>query len=278
VIAVKRIQPAHQQSLDEAKAALELDLKAERAQDKLAETAKKIDDQLAGGAKLEEAGAPFGLKPVTVAPVDATGKHADGSPAPELKGHEDILKAVFAAAKDAPAQIQDGKGGSAFAVAVTDLVPPALRPLDSVRAKVVEAYIAEAKAAAATARANDLAAKAKAGTPFGALSKEANAIVVPVGPLIRDAKDSALGAGVVSALFDLGKAGDVTVAVGADGPVLVRLGEIIRATPKSPADTAPLERETAQQVQGDLSAQYIGALKKIYPVKLHDQVLEAMRQ
>ena len=224
-----------------------MDLKAEKARDKVAEAAKQIDDQLAGGASLIEAGKPLGLTPAAIKGVDAHGKHMDGTLAPELKGRAEILKTAFETDKDAPAQIkQDGKD-AAFAVAVEAITPPALRPLGVVKAKVVEGYTAEAKATAATDKAQALIEKSKAGASFKDLADQADTSVTSIGPVLRTTRDKAISPRVLTTLFALTRVGDVAVASTAEGPVLVKLGEIAAPAPQSADDKAAAEKRCSHR-------------------------------
>jgi peptidyl-prolyl cis-trans isomerase D len=278
VVTVERIEPSHQIPLDQAKSAVEADLKSEKARTSLADVAKKIDDQLAGGATLAEAGKPFGLTPIVVPPVDAKGAAQQGAGLPSaLKDRTDILQAVFNTAKDTAAQIQDGADGSVFAVQVTDIIPPALRPFDSVKADVVKAATTEAQAKAATARAAELLKSAQGGTPLAAIARQANAIVMPIGPLKRDSKDKALGRDVVAALFTDAKPGDVAVASTDAGPVLVQLSEINTVSDFGPAATGAMAHTLEQRSQEDIAAEYELALRKRYSVKLNEATLKTMR-
>ena len=168
VIAVKAIEPLRQIPFDEEKPALEADLKAEKAQDKLATIEKKIDDQLAGGATLTEAAQPFGVQPVTVTMVDSSGKHPDGSAASEVQGKEYLLKPAFEAAANDSGQMQEAKDGTAYAFVVAAITPPALRPLESIKDKLQTDYAANAKRDAAMARATALLEKGQKGEAFGA--------------------------------------------------------------------------------------------------------------
>ena len=275
VIAVEKIEPARQMTFDEVKGTLESDIKGEKAQDKLLEVEKKIDDQLAGGAKLSEAAAAFNLKPVTIGPVDADGKKPDGAAIAEMKDEGELLKAAFAAAEGSAAEMQDAKGGDAFAVEVDHITPPALRDLNVVKDAIAKDVLQEEKEKAANTKAEELAAEIKKGTNFGALSKTANAIPVPIGPVMRDAKDKTVPALVTKALFELAKPGDVTVIADSDGPTLVHLLEIIPAA-KGESDPG-IAGELSNSLQKDITGEFMLALRQRYPVKINDKALEQLK-
>ncbi len=277
VIMVKRIEAARPLSFDEAKQALESDLKAEKARDMVSKAAKQVDDQLAGGASLADAGKAAGLTPISVKGVDSKGKHADGTIVPELHSRTELLKAAFVADKGTAAQItQDGKD-AAFAITVEQVTPPALRPLDEVKSKVIEGYLGEERVTLVKAKAADLIAKAKSGATFAALARDAGSIVVPVGPVLRSAKDKSIPPHVVATLFDLTQLGTIDQANAPEGPILVRLAEIIPATAQTADDRAVLEKTLQTQLQDDMIAEYENALRSIYPVKINQSVLDRMK-
>jgi peptidyl-prolyl cis-trans isomerase D len=277
VIAVKNIEPMHQIPFDEAKTALEADLKGEKAQDRLSEIEKKIDNQLAGGATLAEAAQPYGIEPQTVEMIDAKGQHPDGTAAPELQGKDYLLKPAFEAAANDNGQMREAPDGTAYAFVVSSVTAPALRPLDSIRDKVAKDYLAQAKRDAAMAKANELAAKGNSGTAFSALAREANAIVIPVGPFSRTAKDKTVPPDVITTLFTLDKSGAIAVAAADDGPVLVQLTDILPVAPATPAQNATLVKTTEGKLQEDMTAQYDNALRLIYPVKIHQQIVDSLQ-
>jgi peptidyl-prolyl cis-trans isomerase D len=277
VISVPRIEPGHVLPFDQVRDSIASDMQAAQAHDKLADDAKQIDDQLSGGASLADAGKPLGIAPVQVDAVDEKGQAANGGPAAALKGHEDILAAVFQASKDASPQIEDAQDGSVFAFQVTNIVPPALKPFDSVKADVLKAYVAEAKAAAAKAKAADELKRYQGGTPFAALAKDANVIPLPMGPVTRVSHDKGLDKDVLKALFALAKPDEAGIADTADGPVLVRVTEIVPVKTVDAKDLVTLTPSVAEQMQQDVSAEYEQALRKAYDVKIHQDVLNEMK-
>jgi peptidyl-prolyl cis-trans isomerase D len=276
IVQIEKIQPARHLPLEEVKNALEAELKTEPAEDKLVETEKKIDDQLAGGAKLAEAGTPFDIKPVTIGPVDATGKRPDGSDDPALKGKTEILQAAFAADEGSAAQMQETKSGDAFAVEVNQVKQPALKDYNLVKDQVEKNVREQEKSNAVSDEAEKLIAEVKKGTSFGTLAKSINVIPVPIGPLARDTKDQAVSPAVNKSLFTLSHVGDVSAVADGDGETLVQLLEIAPPV-KSGNDIALVSGSVGSDLQKDITAQYMLALRQKYPVKIHDQVLQQMK-
>ncbi len=276
VLTVKRIEPGHVLPFEQIHDEIETNLKTAAARDKLADEAKKIDDQLSGGASLAEAGKPVGLTPVQVNSVDASGLPAKANPIISLKNHDDILKAAFQSTKDTSPQIQDGADGSVFAVQVTNVTPPALKAFDDVRGEVTKAYIAQAKGDLAKHRAEDFLKRYQSGTPFAAIAKDLDLTPSPVGPVNRMPKDKGTDRDVLKTLFSLSKPNEAGIAQTTDGPVLVLMTDITPARTVDPIDAATLTSSVSDQMQKDNEAAYELALRKAYDVKINDKVLTGL--
>ncbi len=74
---------------------------------------------------------------------------------------------------------QDDKAGGYFAVRLDGVTPPTLRPLADVRAQIVADWTKEQQAAQIAKRADELAAKARAGTPMTEIADRSAASWTP---------------------------------------------------------------------------------------------------
>jgi peptidyl-prolyl cis-trans isomerase D len=144
VFRVTAMTPGSERTFDQVKDELRDKLIAERAADLMYDRANKLDNILATGASLDEIPADLGLAAVA-GTLDADGMTADGSPAP-IPGPPELRTALVKAAF----QLQPGdpphlvevqtpqEGGSAYyAMQVESIVPPAPRPYDEVKDKVL---------------------------------------------------------------------------------------------------------------------------------------------
>ena len=111
--------------------------------------ANQLDDALAGGASLEEAAKKLGLAVQTVPAVTRDGLDAAGKPLADLTSAPQLLPTAFGtdAGQTSP-QIEDGAGGY-FVLRVDQITPPALRPFDQVKDKVLADWTADAQSKAA---------------------------------------------------------------------------------------------------------------------------------
>ena len=144
VFRVTATTPGSERTFDQVKDELRDKIVAERAADLMYDRANKLDNILATGASLDEIPSDLGLAAVA-GTLDADGKTADGTPAP-IPGPPELRSAIVTAAF----QLQQGdpphlvevqtpqEGGSAYyAMQVEGVVPPAVRPYDEVKDKVL---------------------------------------------------------------------------------------------------------------------------------------------
>jgi peptidyl-prolyl cis-trans isomerase D len=279
VIVVTGIQPGHDIPFDQVKDKLVQELKHDGAAGRLDEQIDKIGDKLAGGAPMDQVAAGLGATPVRIAAVDAKGdpatagtKTADpkaAKPDPAWTATAFTLRAGETSA------IQTGKDGGYFAVRLDSVTPPALRPLQDVRADVATAWIDEQKATQTAKRAADLAAQAKSGTPFDQVASKAGLKLETSPPFSREATDTIPGApppAVIDAIFKLGKIGDIATVDTGDGQVIARLSEIRPADPFTAGQKlASLIEEIDGGMQADTLAQYGAALRQSTKIEINPQ-------
>lgn len=248
-------------------------LARERAADGVFQSSNRLDDQLAGGAPLEEVSRGLGLKLTKIAVVDATGRGPDGKPA--LAGLTDgarIVETAFTLAPNAVSRLVESRSGDFFVVRVDGVTPPALRPFDAVKDEVAAAWKAEQQAVKAAEKARGLAEQLQAAGSDGAaaLAKAAGAEYALVPAFARDqANGATLPPDVVQKLFTL-TPGQVAAGQTGAAQVLARLTQILPADPAAQAaEKDALKTSLTQALEGDVMAQFISALQQRWPVVMH---------
>lgn len=271
VVEVVSVAPGAAVPLADVRDRLVKELARERAADGVYQTSNRLDDQLAGGAPLEDVARGLALKLTKVAGVDATGKAADGKGL-ELADAARIIETAFTLAPNGVSRMTESRSGDFFVVRVDSVVPPTLRPFDEVRAAVAAAWLAEQQAAKAAEKAKALAEKLKTATAEGGpeLAKAFGAQHAVTTPFARDqATGSGLPPDVIARLFTL-KPGEVATGETGDAQVAARLKEVLPADPAKQAnELAALQTTVAQGLERDLQAQFIGALQQRWPIVLH---------
>lgn len=275
ILRVDLIEPGSQQSFEDVREPVANDLKREKAVDGLYELANRLEDSLGGGATLEEASNTLNLKLVTVAAIDATGKGKDGQPVSGLPGGP-FLNTVFSTESGEASILTETGADGYFILRVDEVIPPALRPLEEVRAAASADWTAEKRAEAAKAAADAIAEKVRGGT---ALAEAADGLSVSeAGPMTRDGGGAPAGMAPtqVAALFDQ-VVGGVAVGRGGDGYIVARLERIEEADPASDKTTLDsMKAQISGAMRGDLLAQLAAGLRVRHPVAIHTGAIQQM--
>lgn len=280
VVETSGITPGAAKPLAQVRDKLAKDLARERAADGVFQTSNRLDDQLAGGASLEDVAKGLGLKIVKAAAVDATGKAPDGSDVgATLTDGARIVETAFTLAPNAASALTEARSGDFFVVRVDNVVAPALRPFETVREQVAAAWKTEQQAAKAAAKAKELAEKLKAAPTDGAAALAAayGAQLAVSTPFPRDQAGAAgLPPDVVARLFKQ-NVGDVATGETGDAQIVARLKEIVAADPAKQAGEADaLRASTGQAMERDLLGQFVGALQEKWPIVIHHDRLNQM--
>jgi len=153
------ILSAQEVPFEEARPILAAEQSAEAARRAIADRIETINDLLAGGAPLEDLAAEAGM---TVATLD----YAPGSSEP-ITGYTAFREAADAVQDgDFPEVVQLADGGI-VALRLDAVVPPALRPFDTVRDAVAEAWDDDALTRALSARAAQIVPLVQGGAALG---------------------------------------------------------------------------------------------------------------
>ena len=129
-----KIAPEKQASLDEVKIELTKRLQTERAMDEIQSIFDAVEDARAAQTKFEDIAKAQGIPFVVVPAVSATGIGPDGKEV-DLPGKADVLKAAFASDVGVENDALTPHD-SYFWYEVREVIPSALKPLDTVKAQV----------------------------------------------------------------------------------------------------------------------------------------------
>jgi len=279
VLSVTSVQPPSEKSFDEVREQLLAELKREQATDQLYEVSNRLEDQLAGGAALEELAQGRGLNVVKIPAVDSTGKAPDGKPVTGGSELAQVVQTAFGLAQGATSNITEGKDGVFFAVRVDSVTPAAAKPLAEVRDEVIAGWQDDERARKAAEQAKEVAEKLKAGKEADAqaVAEAAGASVAMTEPFTRSAQNATgLTPELVARLFEA-KPGDVVVGTSGDAQIVARLREVIAADPAAKdADLGAMEQAVARGLEGDLMNQFAQALQKEYPITVHQDRIAQM--
>jgi peptidyl-prolyl cis-trans isomerase D len=280
IVRVSEIAPGSVRALDEVKSELRRELALRAATDIAPRKLSALQDELAGGATLAQAAEKLRLKLTRIDAVDATGTDPAGKTVENLPRVPNLLQNVFDAAVGADQQTFDTDDGGSYLLKVEGSTPPALRPLASIRDKVLAAWKAETGAQAATSKAKEIAEKLKAGADLAALAKDIGGSVVATKPLMRDGSgaDATIPATLLAGLFKA-KPGEVVTASLPDngGAVVAKLTRVIAADPSAnPKAKEQLAQSIGNGLANDLIGEYQAALERDIGVTINRAVLDTI--
>lgn len=284
IFKVESIEAAHQLSLADAREQITRELKASSADNTLNDVSAKLEDALAGGATMEEAVQPFGLKAVKVGPIDHEGNAADGSKAKNLPELENFLKTAFRLEEKTDSTIAAGKAGTLLIVRAESVQPEHVKPFDDVKAQVLNAWQKDTRATKLAELAQSNAAKLKTSPDALTAASGMGGSLISTGKVKRFSTETeskmALPAPLVTELFALskGQASDA-YALGSDRYAIAILRDVAPAGKPEGRDAAAIEeirRSLAHDMESELLQQYIASLRKRYRVTVNEAVFEQM--
>lgn len=270
IVHVQSVIPGSTKTLEDVKGEIRNTLALGRAADAMETVREQLQDELAGGASLQDAATKLQLRLQKLDAVDATGKDPTGA---DLGIAADAVNLIFTTEPGEPGDIAALNDGSYAVAQVTGVVAPAVKPLEQIKDQVTADWIAAKQAELAQAKAKTIIDKLKSG---GDLSAEATAVSLELDvskPFFRGEGDPENGvdAALAQALFKL-KLGELTIGHGPDGPIVARLTGIMPAAPETHADDLKqLSERVAQSLAGDVQQQFYDALKSEIPVERDDE-------
>jgi peptidyl-prolyl cis-trans isomerase D len=277
IVHVISSEPATTKTLDEVKDQLKHNIALNRATESLDSIIKQLDDALAGGASLDEAGTKLKMKVTKVAAVDQSGKDDKDA---ETGLNPEVVQLIFSTEAGNQSSVTPFNDGSYAVVQTTSTTPPADKPFDQVKEKVQANWLADKQHAAAEAKAKEIAEKLK--TPgTGDLQAEATALGLTVtksASFTRGKGDpeNGIDPNLASSLFGV-KLGETAVGENKDGPVVAKVTAVTPPDPTAhPDDVATLTQGLNNQIRGDLAAQFSEALRQEIKPVVNEDVINSL--
>lgn len=253
--------------LDAVRDELARELTADRAGRLVEARMDEIEDLLAGGATLEEVAAetPMVLGEIAFN-AESTGGIAD---------YTSFRTTAEAAEPGDFPELQSLSDGGLFALRLDGVVPPELRPFETVRAEVAAAWTQAETARRVAEQAEALRARLAAGEDFDALGLTAET----AGPLRRNDRLGGAPRSVVERAFALPEGGTGVLTEGTSA-WLIALDSVRAAGPADPEveDLVRAVRARARlDIAEDVFALYSRALRETTPISLNATALQAVQ-
>ena len=243
--------------------ALRTEYASDQARRVLSDAIPEIDDLLAAGATLEELADETDLAVETI--VWRQGD-SDG-----IAGYDAFQFAASAVQDGDFPEVLELSDGGVFAIELLEIIPPALPPLDSIRADVAASWVAASNAARVLDRASDLADNATA-------LEDQELTTETISGLARDGVLDGAPRALVTQVFALSE-GEITAIAGPNATAfIVRVDGVISADRTAPEVTqtvAALEQAILRGRAQDVFEAYGQAVQADAGLTVNQQAINA---
>lgn len=271
IFRVTEIKPEQVKPFAEVRDEIEANLKSESAGDLLYDLSTALEDELAGGATLEDAASKLGLDVRTTGLLDIEGMDADGTMAEDLPEGE-FLNTLFVTGEGEQSALSQTPAGNYYILRVDEIVPSKLRPLTDVRDEIVADWQAQQRREAAQERALAIVERIENGEKLSDIAPTEGLQIMESKPFTRNsdgAESELLTPVLISDLFRLEK-GQATMAETDRGFVIAELKAV---QPAGPTNTEELGRMIGNQMTGDVLRQFDAALREEFDVEVDEAAL-----
>jgi len=264
------------QSLDEVRDVIRNDLAASKAIEAVYKLSTDLDDQLGGGATLEEAAASLNLKVQKLEAVSQSGRGADDALL-DLPDAPVFLATLYETDAGLDSLLVETSDNGYFVLRTDSVTESRIPPLEDIRAAVVDAWRTEQRFVRAKPEAEAAKALLEDGRTVEDVATEKSYNWSSTGLLTREGAGSApLPSAIRTQLFE-GKVGDVFMGRTFDGYAIAVL-DVVNEVNMADSDTAEqvnaLGRELSRGIGNDLLAQFREALEDEYSVTIKQDVVD----
>jgi peptidyl-prolyl cis-trans isomerase D len=280
VVVVTGITPAKNPTFEDMRDTVRKRVGAEHAQDLVDERAQKLQDLFAGGSRIDEIPGDIGAAGVE-GTLDAQGNTPDGGkapiPAPDNVKTQLVAEA-FKASKSETTQLVEGPDHVWYAVAVQDIIKPAVKSFAAIRAQVLADWRQEQIRHETEAEAAHVLALVKGGEMIatGAWGTGHQVIRTPI--LVRNHPTKGVPAELIQLIFTL-KKNEATMVTTGQGYLVAQLAQVIRPDPSGHADElADVRQGLGKALADDILSSYGTAIRDAANPNVNVPVLQKLVQ
>ncbi len=257
----------------------------DRAFDEMYEATIYLEDQLAGGMSMAEIGETPGYTYVSFDAINRDGRDRNGSRLTFPVEEQRLLNQIFSAQEGLETPLVETEE-YAYVARVTEIVPPAPKPFDTVRDEVLALAEQQARAAQTETKAAALLDKIGPSTKLLDVANEDDGVqFANLGPVTRFGDslrlDYIIPARLVSpALMDelfSAMVGGVVSARVANGHVVARLTEVVEPTDPELEDLrAQIKQSVGNSLANDLVASFTQEVTAPYTVIVNRETIDQL--
>ena len=275
ILRVIEVQPRTESTLAEVREDLTQTIAMDQAIESMISIANQLDDELAGGANLDEGARALNLIVRRVEAMDRQGRGPDGNAVADVP-RDDFLETLFNTEPGQESLLSETDDGGYYILRVDGVTPSQLRPLEEVQDQVVALWRNAQQANRSREIAVGLAERAQEVAGIETLAEAEGYALTTTVPFTRFETDPAKvhAATLPSKLFQM-RVGDVDTVVGQDGHLVVKLLDIQPANPGGAADEVRTVRDAlAVEMRSDMLDQFLATLRDEYDVRVNQTRIE----
>lgn len=263
---VNAILHAQETPFEEAVPSLRDELALDRARRVIEGMAQSLDDELAGGATLEELASDTEMELGTIAWTQQSDE--------TIAGYDAFREAAQAVTADDYPSISDLGDGGVFALRLDEIRPPAPRPFEEVRDEVAAGWDKDKTTEMLVAQAEDLAQQIAGGASFADLGLEPTREQT----LTRDAQIPDMPGGLLEAAFEM-QPGEARALPGDGAALIMQLDAVTPVDRESDASKqleGLLKDRAASSVAQDLFRAFVTDIQERAGVNIDQQAVNAV--
>lgn len=272
---VTEVKEAQVPAFDEVKDSLRQTMQQQQSEDLFYSTINTIEDDVAGGADLKSLSEKYGF--VVKQAKDITSSSAKLG---EIENANDLVAYGFAANQGELSALTPLPSGEGYVVMVVDAIEEArIKPLDSVRAQVENAWKAQKKQALLKTMAQELAEQVKGGTEISKLASVPGLTFLPQRSFAQPngEADTEYSESFVRRLFSMAPEETTDAFATKDGGYVIgRLEQVVevgKARDEDAEGYAAVEQEISENFNNELMDAYLAYLEKVYPVDPNHEMI-----
>ncbi len=254
------------------------DLALIEARTLMGEESVAFDDEIAGGASLQEVANRTVATYLTLDAVDENGLDSEGNAITTLPTVPGFLTSVFGASVDEDPIMIEADGGGIYAFKVEEITEAALRDLDTVKDEVTAAWQRAQREQALIGQAAAIKTRLEAGETLADIAEEREATTAKSPPLRRSSSSGVVSEAITAKMFAsaIGDAIEGSAATG-DGSYLIgTLAEIVDAGADAENDAIDRVAEGySRQMANDMVQTFSRSAMDRHPTLIYPGVVDA---
>ena len=278
LLKVTEIESGGTKTLAEVRDQLQTVVAREKAVDSLFELSNALEDELGGGATIEDAARSLNLNTVSIDAISAAGLDKSGTVVTGIPAGPALIQTAFSTEVGQDSALTESGDDAFFVVRVDAITPPAVRPLAEILTDVIEAWKANQRDEKSKALAEKLTAELNAGGAMSAIAAANGLTFTQSKAFTRDDRESesSMGQELVAQVFKL-TGQSAAFARSADGYQIAILNQIIPADPitdKQALET--LRQSLTGALQTDVTQQLVVALREDIGVDVNRAMIDQL--